>query len=277
MKFKNIKIYSIFFYFITFVSFYSIVNAEDKIKFYFSNDSINGIKPSDAYETHNMGLRYFFNKDYIELDLGLVTPDMFEYENKYREANRSYGELIKITYASQEFNNRNMTLYFNFIAQGRYGIDKLQNLAHNIANFQVETDILEKVRMPDNEWFGFGINYQANIETFKNNKHNILLKGYIGTDKTAFAFGVDEQLYKGTNSIVNVLPNFEYIAYDNIVSADPVNANHRKFIPSLKIEYKYIYKNIEITLHEKISLPTIDSDERPYLLFGATFEFPIKF
>ena len=31
---------------------------------------------------------------------------MFVYENQYREANRSYGELIRLTYGSKKFNDK---------------------------------------------------------------------------------------------------------------------------------------------------------------------------
>ena len=43
---------------------------------YFHNDSVNGFQISDAYETHNMGIRYALEDYYFVLDLGIVTPDM---------------------------------------------------------------------------------------------------------------------------------------------------------------------------------------------------------
>jgi len=262
---------------VIFINLYSFSFAEKNIKLYFSNDSINGIKPSDAYETHNMGLIYGFDNNFFQLDLGLVTPDMFVYENQYREANRSYGELIRLTYGSKKFNDKDIKIYLNYIAQGKFGIDKLQNLAHNIANFQIETDILEKVRMPDSQWVGAGIYYQKNESLFKKINFAMLLKGYIGTDKSAFSIGTENILLESESSSASLISNLQYVPYDNIVSADPVNAIHRKLIPSLKLQYKYTYQNLTFTLYERISLPTIVSDNKPYLLFGASLEIPLDY
>ena len=277
MKIIKSKIFLFKLCLLIFMNLYSSVYAEKRIKLYFSNDSINGLKPSDAYETHNMGIKYYFNNNFIEIDLGLVGPDMFIYENKYREANRSFGELVRITYGKKKYEDLNTIVYLNYIAQGKFGLDKLQNFAHSIANFQIETDILEKVRMPDNQWIGAGINYRGEQYSFKNLNYSLILNGYVGSDKTTFSFGFDNILFERLNSSAKIISNFQYVPYDKIVSADPVKAPHRKLIPSLKIQYTYNYRDMNLTIYEKISLPTINSDNRPYLLFGASLELPFNF
>ena len=50
-------------YLIIIVSFLShaAIGSETKWTAYFYNDSVNGFQLSDAYETHNMGLKYHLN------------------------------------------------------------------------------------------------------------------------------------------------------------------------------------------------------------------------
>ena len=80
----------------TMLFFLAVCGAKRWFTAYFHNDSVNGLQLSDAYETHNMGLRYDTAGYYALLDLGIVTPDMHVYRNQFREANRSFGELITI-------------------------------------------------------------------------------------------------------------------------------------------------------------------------------------
>ena len=67
------------------------------LSLYFLNDSVNGIKISDAYETHNMGFVVQNDDLFLQLDLGIVSPDMHIYKNEYRVANRSFGEIITLS------------------------------------------------------------------------------------------------------------------------------------------------------------------------------------
>ncbi len=58
-----------------------VLLADRNISAYFSNDSVNGVKISDAYETHNMGLVFNYEDKFLSLDLGIVSPDMHVYKN----------------------------------------------------------------------------------------------------------------------------------------------------------------------------------------------------
>ncbi len=57
---KKIGPHSLVAFLLCAVIFADKLSAEEKIHAYFSNDSVNGLKFSDAYETHNMG-RYLRN------------------------------------------------------------------------------------------------------------------------------------------------------------------------------------------------------------------------
>ena len=250
--------------------------ANSKITLYFMNDSINGLKPSDAYETHNMGLKYNVNNIFFQIDLGLLTPDMFSYENKYRDANRSFGELINLRYGTENYND-NLSIFLNYTAQGKFGIDKLQNIVHRIANFQNDNLILEKVRMPDAQWVGAGLVYKDKFDLIKNTNHYIVYNSYIGTDKSSFGAGLELNLIKNDTNKFMIKTSLSYVPYDNIVSADPVNANHRVLLPKLVLGYTKTFNDISINVFEEITLPTIDNDDKPYIRFGASLSFPVKF
>ena len=57
----------------------TIAEAENlKVTAYFKNDSVNGFQLSDAYETHNMGLKVSNDEYYALVDLGIVSPDMYK-------------------------------------------------------------------------------------------------------------------------------------------------------------------------------------------------------
>ena len=88
------------------IFFVTAVHSEErKLTAYFFNDSVNGFQFSDAYETHNMGLKLQIEKKFYQIDLGIVTPDMFEYENRFRTANRSFGELVSLSYGQGIYQN----------------------------------------------------------------------------------------------------------------------------------------------------------------------------
>ena len=268
---KNSLILLIFFYFST-----HFLYAENDIKLYFYNDSINGFKPSDAYETHNMGLIYNFNNNFFRIDLGIVSPDMFQYENQYRQANRSYGELIKINYGTNNVNNMDLTLYLNFISQGKFGINKLQNFVHSIANFQNEDEILKEVRMPNGNWIGAGIRYKNNYDILDRFNSKLIYDAYVGTDNTEFKISSENDVYNNKNSNLKILSSISYKPYDNIVSAEPVNAVHRQVIPSIGIIYIRKFEKFNIEISENISLPTISSDNEPYIRLGGSIVFPLQ-
>ena len=112
--------------------------AEERVTAYFFNDSVNGLKISDAYETHNMGLVYEFGKHFGSLDLGIVSPDMHIYRNEYRKANRSFGELISLSLGSHYIDDENTQhKYFLQIKSAGKFIDNLQDLMHRILAYNL--------------------------------------------------------------------------------------------------------------------------------------------
>lgn len=233
---------------------------------YFSNDSMNGFQISDAYETHNMGVRYASDQYYVNLDLGIVSPDMHVYTNEYREANRSYGEIVRLTYGRNI--SKTSSHYFNIAASGNFGLDKAQDAMHDFLGLQKTNAYTDLVRMPDSTWVGTGFHsaYQVNFD-----KPNTLLKlhGYAGTDK-AFLDAKIARSLSWKNNRLTVEAGVRGVAYDEIVSANPINAKIRHVIPVAGLAIERKVGNATIRVSESLSLPKIDSDSSPFILFGAS-------
>ena len=109
----------------------TIAEAENlEVTAYFKNDSVNGFQLSDAYETHNMGLKVSNGGYYALIDLGIVSPDMYKYRNRFREANRSFGEIITVEIGQTVYQENEPFFYGRVRASGEFGIDEMQDFAH---------------------------------------------------------------------------------------------------------------------------------------------------
>jgi hypothetical protein len=249
------------------------VTAEEQtLTAYFFNDSVNGFQFSDAYETHNMGLKFEKEDDFYQIDLGIVTPDMFEYENEFRTANRSFGELISLFYG-RNFSNSTVfesQIFFKLTSQGDFGISGLQSILHQFANFQDDIELLELVRMPSKTWLGFGADLTLkNDNLLKDYKFGLL--SYAGSDRLSLQpYMKLQKQVKSWQAFGRVA--FEYVAYDNIISAPPIEADAREFRPLLGIGLSHDFGPLKITISENISMPSISSDRNLYarLFMGAS-------
>ena len=270
-----------------FLSTSLLVFAEDtKITAYFFNDSVNGFQFSDAYETHNMGLRFEKENVFYQIDLGLVTPDMFEYENRYRTANRSFGELITLAYGKNAlFTNQDLSLDFvtKITSQGNFGISGLQSIIHQFANFQDDIDLLETVRMPSQTWVGVGTDLKL-LKDGSSQKHHVGLLSYVGTDRLSSQPYVHVEYNVGSWSQFGRL-GVDFVFYDNIISATPIEATIREVRPVMSFGFNKKFGPLEISISENLSLPSIATDDRLYarLFMSASMSleelvelFPLK-
>lgn len=240
-------------------------NASE-LSFYFSNDSLNGFKLSDAYETHDMGIKYGTASHWYDLNLGIVSPDMYVYRNQYREANRSYGEIISVSYGS------NQTGGFCTLSQvGQFGLDKVQDFAHRIFQLQPISKINYLVRMPNETHFGCGISYDLN------NQSTRTITSYLGSDRSFISAGIQTPVIKHSNFDISSTLGITLIGHDHIVSAKPISANIRHLIPHWDMRLNYRLNNaVTVSISEKFSLPTIDSDNKAFIQFFASVMFSIE-
>ena len=235
---------------------------------YFSNDSVNGFQLSDAYETHNMGIRVSNETYYAILDLGVVSPDMYVYRNRFREANRSFGELITLE-IGQTVSQLNEPFYYaRFRASGRFGIDDMQDFAHKVLSLQPVNEVNDLVRMPDNVWYGVGGVYKLTAPDYILNNSEIAFDAYLGTD-AAYAQA------EVSSNVTGDFLNFSYgagvrlVAYDEVVNADPINAEIRTVNPYAYLGLDFQAAGYKFYMKEVISYPTIKSDDAIYAVLNA--------
>ena len=252
--------------------------AEDnKITAYFFNDSVNGFQFSDAYETHNMGLRFEKENQFYQIDLGIVTPDMFEFENRFRTANRSFGELITLGFGKKEFvtnDSFNLKVFTKITSQGNFGISGLQSIIHQFANFQDDIDLLETVRMPSQTWFGIGKDLKF-VKGEVSQKHQFGILSYAGTDRLSLQPYMNLEHELGSWSQFGRL-GVDFVIYDNIISAPPVKATVREIRPVLSFGLKKKFGPVEIHVSENLSLPSIESDSRLYARLFMSASISLK-
>ena len=66
-----------------------------------------------------------------------------------------------------------------------------------------------------------------------------------------------------------------FVAYDQVVSAPPINAKERRFIPEVSFGISYDTGPYSIFLRDIFSLPSIEADSDLYgvLSAGISYEF----
>ena len=250
--------------------------ADENISAYFSNDSVNGIKISDAYETHNMGLVYDYDDKFLSLDLGIVSPDMHVYKNEYRVANRSFGELITLSFGIRNILNDKISYqYFGQVkSAGKFGIDKMQDFMHRLLNLQPVNKVNDIVRMPDKTWIGFGGEFQYSIDDRSAHFSELGAKYYLGTDRSEFTPYFKKNLLRDKFLLSGEI-GLRSIFYDEIVTAFPISAQHRNFVPYIEVGLNFEYFGLQWYLRDRFSLPTIRGDDNLYgvLTAGLTYRF----
>ena len=250
------------------------LSAKEKVHVYFSNDSVNGIKFSDAYETHNMGLVYSNDKYYLNLDLGIVSPDMYVYRNQYREANRSFGEIISVEAGFPVIANYDLRFYGRIKATGKFGVDNLQDFAHRVLSLQQVNEVNELIRMPSEAWAGIGLRseFEPSLLNIKNTK--LYFEGFVGSDTTFLNVNFTKEYHRPLLTYTASVGG-RFVAYDKVVSASPINAKERQFIPAVSFRLSYDFGAYSIFVKDTFSLPSIEADSSLYgvLSAGASYEF----
>lgn len=260
-----------------FATISSYMSADESITTYFRNDSVNGLKISDAYETHNMGVLWNRDRFFFELDLGIVSPDMHVYKNQYRVANRSFGEIITFTFGSSQTFKENVEIdyYFKFKGSGTYGIDSLQDLAHKILGLQPVNQVNDLVRMPNQNWIGIGGEYRNNFKSVDTLSQTLGFQFYLGSDKVELA-----PFFSGTLKYEKYILAGEIglnlVQFDKIVSAPPISSDHREIIPYIEFGVDFEYFGVNWFVRDRFSLPTLAADDNLFGVLSAGIEFALE-
>ena len=247
-------------------------NAQTQLTAYFSNDSVNGFQLSDAYETHNMGLIYTTSDYYAVLDLGVVSPDMYVYRNQFREANRSFSELITLEVGQSHTNKDSLSFYGRVKMSGEFGIDKMQDFAHKVLSLQPVNEVNDLVRMPEDTWFGVGARYSTDLNVPTFGSSTLSYDGYLGTDTIRITADLSQNVTR-KNFDIGYGAGVLLVAYDEVVSALPIAATERNVIPYARIGVNFDVLGYDIYVQEVISMPTISSDDSLYAVLDAGISF----
>ena len=253
----------------------TIAEAENlEVTAYFKNDSVNGFQLSDAYETHNMGLQAIKGEYYALVDLGIVSPDMYKYRNRFREANRSFGEIITLEFG-QTVSQKNEPFFYGRVrASGEFGIDEMQDFAHKVLSLQPVNEVNDLVRMPNNIWYGIGGFYGLQSRDYLPVDADITLEAYLGTD-TAYTKIDASKTVKYSVFDFNYGAGLNLVAFDKVVSAEPISADIRQINPYAHLGIEFQGSGYKVYVSEVISLPTIKDDNDVYAVLnaGITLEF----
>jgi len=266
------SLYTIFSFSVGVILFTQRLLAEGMLTAYFSNDSVNGFQLSDAYETHNMGLRYRADDYYSQLDLGIVSPDMWVYKNQYREANRSFGEVITFELGQPVAAGYTVAYYFNVKSVGEFGIDKLQDFAHRILSLQPVNEINNIVRMPNATWFGVGARYSNALKLPGLGETVFGSDAYLGSDRSSIQLSLSDTMSQlGVTYGYSV--GLKAVAYDEIVTAPPIEAELRHLIPYVSVGLEFDFLDFDVFVREILSLPTIISDNNIFAVLNAGISY----
>lgn len=246
----------------------NVANCGETLTAYFYNDSVNGFQLSDAYETHNMGLRYEKGNYYAQLDLGIVSPDMWVYKNQYREANRSFGEVVTIELGQSVARDSPTSYYCNVKSVGEFGIDKMQDFAHKLLFLQPVNEINDLVRMPDETWFGVGARFNREVTTPVLGETIFAADAYVGSDRTSIQVSLSDSMLRNAVTY-GYSVGLEAVAYDEIVTAAPIEAELRHVIPFASFGVEFDLFGYGIFVREILSLPTIASDDDIFAVLNA--------
>lgn len=246
----------------------AFVQADSTLEVYFSNDSINGFQLSDAYETHNMGLRYTDGPHIVSLDLGIVSPDMLVYRNQFRHANRSYGEIATVSYVNALENIPNVSAGLYIKGSGKLGLNKAQAFAHKLFKLAKVDEINELVRMPDQTWFGVIANYETNPKKENNTEKLYSFGTNLGSDKGSFKGEVNYRKRMSKFNL-NISYGAEFVPYNHVVSSEPIRAKHRKINPIVTLGIETKLAEMDLYVSQRLSLPTISEDDSIYAVVTA--------
>lgn len=246
--------------------------CEQTLTAYFFNDSVNGFQLSDAYETHNMGLRYLKDDYYAKLDLGIVSPDMWVYKNEYREANRSFGEVITLEWGQPVSLNSPVSYYVSLKSVGEFGIDKLQDFAHRILFLQPINEINNIVRMPNATWFGVGARYKKEVNLPLLGGSVLGSDAYLGLDQSSAQLSISDTMSRG-GVTYGYWAGLKAVAYDKLVTAPPIEAELRHLVPFFSLGLEFEFFEFDIFVKEILSLPTIVSDSDIFAVLNAGISY----
>jgi len=250
------------------------------LSIYFANDSINGLKFSDSYETHNAGLIWHDPVWRLQLDTAIVSPKLGKSHRQGWTANRAYGELISL--ALEKSLGSNTMLGVSYISAGNFGFNHWQERVHQLLGYAGHEEDIEAARMPNAEWLGLTLRQTSPGWRFLPDQLSQNLSWRIIWGDARQAIGISF-VSKKTSQPAKTEDNWkfhwqtgiDYVTKDAIVSASPVDATHRKWRPRFAIGISRQILGWHVSIRDTATLPTIATDDEVFLTLriGLTKHF----
>ena len=242
----------------------------DKWQAEIANDSPNGFKFSDAYETHTMRFLRFTDGGVDDLSAAIVAPKRPEDINEDRPANRSFGELLtfKSTRDWMAVNDRQFYRGYGVTLIGKFGLDSMQEAFHDMLGYRSVRDQLVSTRMDDaillSGFVGFRQPWRGKFE--------MTGEGEIGTWRNAISFALQKPS-SCQNWDLTYHAKIELIANDDVVSAEPVHADIRHIVPSIGLGTCTSWRGLQFRISEELALPRIASDDSIFPMVRVSVSF----
>ena len=223
-----------------------------------ANDSPNGWKYSDAYETHATSLRKVGESGWLEFSAALVAPKRPKRAADDWTANRAFGELLTAEfgnlYRKTERGAWHIGGALTFI--GSFGLDSVQEEVHNLLGYDSIRNDLQNARMNDAVLVSALLDYRRRLD------NDWLADGgfELGTRRNAASLTISKTT-DCARFAWNYQAKLELVANDEVVSAAPLNADIRHLVPTLGVGMCFTWRGFPIEISEEISLPRIRSDD----------------
>ena len=106
------------------------------------------------------------------------------------------------------------------------------------------------------------------------NDIKVKFDGFVGTDTTFVSAKITKEIFHPLFTY-DVSMGGRLVAYDHVVSAPPINAKERKFIPEVSFGVSYDAGPYTISLRDAFALPSIAADNSLYgvLSVAMSYEF----
>lgn len=235
-----------------------------------ANDSPNGFKFSDAYETHTMSLRRHLTNGTDDFSAAIVAPKRPEDIDEDWPANRAFGELLtfKSTRAWFAEGERRVHRGFAVTLIGEFGLDAMQEAFHDLLGYRSVRDQLVSHRMDD------GLMLSGFIGFRQPWRNNLQMTGEMefGTRRNALSMTVSKPS-NCENWNIGLRAGIELIANDEVVSAEPTGADIRHIVPHIGVGTCTTWRGYRIRISEEVSLPRIASDDDLYPMVRVSVAF----
>ena len=223
-----------------------------------ANDSPNGWKYSDAYETHATSLRKLGESGWLDVSAALVTPKQPKRVVDDWTANRAFGELLTAEFGILHQKAARGAWYIGGAVTliGSFGLDSVQEEVHRLLGYKSMRNDLQNTRMNNAVMVSALLNYRRHF------KNNWLADGAFefGTRRNSVSFKISKKA-DCARFAWSYRAKLELVANDEVVSAAPSKADIRHLVPTLGLGACFSWYGFPIEISEEISLPRIRSDD----------------